>query len=145
MLWKFAKRFDQLIMCFSLHFFFCNEKVNKAFSSVLYILHFTFNDAFLIKGKQMMLNPQESAYMRIPSFTGSWNMMSPCSFKRPDRKRSATNVFLSFFWICLLIAIVSLSADSIATHQRRANSEMILNKVPSTTDSPTLFFLEECL
>jgi hypothetical protein len=53
-------------------------------------------------------------------------------------------MFLSLDML-LLIARISLSAGSIATHQSHTNSEPILSGVSSTTDSPTIFFLEESL
>ena len=47
--------------------------------------------------------------------------------------------FFLFYWICLLIAKVSLSVDSISTYQSRANPELILSNASSTTFPYPLF------
>ena len=66
---------------------------------------------------------------------------SPCSSKRPDRKRSATNIFLS---LDMLTERISLFAGPIAT-QSHTNSEPILSNVSSTINPSTFFFFDDIL
>jgi hypothetical protein len=124
--------------------FFCKEKVNKAFSSVLYALLCTLNDAFLIRG-----NADDAESSGVCMLVGTMlHRQSKQSVPHvlPNgwiEKARPQTCFFPRIW--LLIARISLSAGSIATHQSHTNSEPILSSVSSTTDSPTIFFLDESL
>ena len=71
------------------------ENSHQIISSILDVLHHTFNDAFLIRGMDMVFQLWEPACLWVPCFTVSRNRVFPMSFQRQDRKRASTNLFLS--------------------------------------------------
>jgi hypothetical protein len=68
--------------------------VIEAFRPVLYVLHYTFNDAFPIRGMGVVLQIQEPAGLRI-KFRHPLKPDASRVLAKPAINLSATNMFLS--------------------------------------------------
>jgi hypothetical protein len=112
------------------------EIVIKAFGPVLDALHRPFNQAFLQRGMDMVIQVQEPACLRIPSATISRNRMPSMG---PDQTKDKPLRNKHVFSLDTASARTCLSFGSMAT-QSHTISEPVLIRVSSIRYSENLLF-----